>query len=164
MSAPATKPHPLGESKRFLRTFERLNLLLVVAAAGVAGFAMGPGAFLWGVLVGGAFTILNIRALSWLAERLIAGGPGAGDAPRSRAVYVVLFLAKFTALCGAIWAALTYLPVAPLGVLTGFSSLLPAMLLATLAATLAPTARPTSSGMSDAPAAAFGPSNPRSSR
>ncbi len=130
MSALADKR--ASDAIRFLHQLELANVIIVMVAVAVTHLAVGAGMVLSGVLAGGLIGVLNLRAMIWLGGKVLRGPK------RSRAFYGVLFASKLVVLMTVIWLALSYLPIAPLGFLIGFSGLLPAVLAMTVKKSLEP--------------------------
>ncbi|TNF32724.1 MAG: ATP synthase subunit I [Deltaproteobacteria bacterium] len=121
-----------SEAARFIRGFEITNLTVGLIAALVTYFVAGPGPIHLGVVVGAAISVLNLRAMVWLGGKVIAAGR------HSRTRYAVIFGLKLAALVGVVWATMSLLPVEPLGMMIGFSTILPAILLMTVKKSLEP--------------------------
>jgi len=124
------------DGERMVRQFELCNLVLVLLAVIITHLVLGPGLFLWGVLVGGGLGVLNLFAMAFLGRRIIE------SRHRSRALWAVLFAFKLVVLGTVVWLCLDTLPIHPLGFLVGFSTVLPATLVLTAIRALerAPTA------------------------
>lgn len=125
MSAAPTGPQvakPKSEGERTVRQFELSNLALAVLAFVITHVIAGAGPFLWGVLVGGALGVLNLRSMVFIGRRILT------SRQHSRAAWGVLFGLKLIILCTVVWLCLTYLPIHSLGFLVGFSTILPATL------------------------------------
>ena len=90
------------------------------------GIAAGLGPLLYGVVTGGVIAAANWRAIQFLVGKIINAGK------KSVRIYAALAGAKMTILCSIIWAAASFLPVTPLGLLLGLSSLVAAIFASTL--------------------------------
>ena len=113
------------EGERIIRQFEIINLVLAVLTVVVVHVLAGPGAFLWGALVGGALGVLNLRGMVFLGRRILK------SRTRSRGVWMALFGVKLVLLSTVVWLCLSQLPIEPLGFLVGFSTPLPSSLVLT---------------------------------
>jgi len=126
MTGSATPQPPVGpprsEGERVVRQFELSNLALAVLAFVITHVVAGAGPFLWGVLVGGALGVLNLRSMVFIGRRILT------SRQHSRAMWGALFGLKLIILCTVVWLCLTYLPIHSLGFLVGFSTILPATL------------------------------------
>lgn len=123
---------PKSEVVRWLHGFELANVMIGVIAVAVVFMVDGSGPLHLGVLVGATLGALNLRAMIWLGGKVL-------HAPKhTRTRYAVIFGLKLAVLIGAVWLAMNSLPVAPLGMMLGFSTLLPAMLLMTVKKSLEP--------------------------
>ncbi|MFT7580561.1 MAG: hypothetical protein ACI9MR_002232 [Myxococcota bacterium] len=122
----------ISEGERYIQRVETSNLIFALVAVLLTHLLAGAGPILYGVIVGAAACILNLRGMVWLGRRIIA-------APKkSRGFYLALFGTKIAALMAGIWLVLSNFEVAPLGFLIGFSTILPASVTATLMRGLAP--------------------------
>lgn len=120
------------EAQRFIAGFELANVVVALAAALVAYLVVGPGPLHLGVVVGGLLSVLNLRAMVWLGWRLI-------HAPRhTKTRYAILFVAKLGVLGLLVWGALAALAADPLGLMIGFSSILPSILIMAVKKSLDP--------------------------
>lgn len=118
----------------FFTTVERLNLALALVAVAVTHLAVGAGPMFYGVLVGAALGVANLRGVVWLGSRAMQAQR------RSRAVYALLFGCKLAVMMTIIWLVLANLDIAPLGFLIGASTLMPAIILTTFWTALQPAA------------------------
>jgi len=130
--AQEARPKPKSEAARFIRGFEITNLMVGIIAVTITSLVAGPGPLQLGVLVGAVISVLNLRAMVWLGGKVIAAGR------HSRTRYAVIFGLKLAVLVAAVWAAMSLLPVEPLGMMIGFSTILPAILLMTVKKSLEP--------------------------
>lgn len=121
-----------SEAARFIRGLEITNLMVGVIAVTVAYLVAGPGPLHLGVVVGAAISALNLRAMVWLGGKVISAGR------HSRTRYAVIFGLKLAVLVAVVWGAMSALPVEPLGLMLGFSTILPAILLMTVKKSLEP--------------------------
>ncbi len=131
----AEKP-ALSEGAKTLRAFEMANAIVAAVAIAATHLIAGPGPLLWGVMTGAGLAIVNIRAMIWL------GGKITRAEPKSTTFYGFLFMAKMGILLATIWLCLSTLPITPIGLLLGISSVLPASLLMAVRQSLIPSSRP----------------------
>ena len=115
-----------AQSVLLMRRIEFVNLSIALMVALIALVASGFGDFFYGVLTGGVIGAANWRAIVWLVGKIMNAGR------KSVKVYAILAGAKMTILCSVIWAAASLLPVTPLGLLLGLSSLVAAIFASTL--------------------------------
>lgn len=134
IAASDSRPQPAkrSEAARFIRGFEITNLMVGIIAVTVSYLVAGPGPIHLGVVVGAVISVFNLRAMVWLGGKVIAAGR------HSRTRYAVIFGLKLAILVGVVWAAMSLLPVEPLGMMIGFSTILPAILLMSVKKSLEP--------------------------
>jgi hypothetical protein len=121
-----------AQSVLLMKRIEVTNLAIACVVALAVLVGSGFGGFFYGVLTGGVIGAANWRAIVWLAGKISNAGK------KSVKVYAALAGAKMTILCSVIWAAASLLPVTPLGLLLGLSSLVAAIFASTLFGQLQP--------------------------
>lgn len=110
----------------------RWHLLAVAALCAVAS-ALQQGAWLIGLLAGGAIGAANLMALGWIGKRLLSGDPSA----KLRAALLLAF--KLAAVGAVVLAALVVLKPQPMALLVAFTAAPAALMVAARAAMNAPT-------------------------
>ena len=116
-----------------MRRIEIANGVIALLVATGVLVASGVGPFFYGVLTGALIGAANWRAIVFLVGKI------ANAEKRSSRIYALLAGAKMAILCTVIWAAASLLPVTPLGLLLGLSSLVAAIFASTLFGQLQPT-------------------------
>lgn len=97
-----------------LARIERLNYVLGVVLFAAAALLM-PWSHALGVLVGALLSCLNFTLMRGMVQRWVRTPPGRRG-PRG-----LLLVPKMVGLLGAVFLAVTFLPVTAVGVLVGFS-------------------------------------------
>lgn len=111
----------------------RWHLLAVAALCAVAS-ALQQGAWLSGLLAGGAIGAANLWALGWIGRKLLGGDPSA----KMRAA--LLLALKLGVVGAVVLAALVLLKPQPMALLVAFTAAPAALMVAARAAMNAPSA------------------------
>ena len=110
-----------ADTVAFMKRIEVANVVIALLVSVVILALSGIGPFFYGVVTGGVIGAANWRAIVFLVGKLMNAGK------KSAKAYAVLAGAKMAILCSVIWAAASLLPVTPLGLLLGLSSLVAAI-------------------------------------
>ncbi len=112
-----------GIGPRGLDRIETLALALTLAGA-AAFFALAGSSRAFGVLAGGVFGVANFKILRAFTTMFFTPAR-AGPAPttRRKAALIALVLGKFAFFFGGAWLLLAKTTLDPIGVITGFSTL-----------------------------------------
>lgn len=102
---------------RFLRTVERTNLLVGALLLLGSGLVLGFGHALWSMAMGVVLSVINFRVIAWIGRRIAA------STPRSRSLFVLLFLAKFGVLIAVTYALVVRVRVDVIPFVVGISTL-----------------------------------------
>lgn len=112
---------PNAATARLLKRIEWTNILLVAALIVLVASLHGTDRFFYGVIAGGLLGMLNWRSVCWLAGRIM------NASQRSSRFYVAVAGSKMVLLMTTIYCVAAYLPVTPLGLLVGLSTLVVAI-------------------------------------
>lgn len=114
----------------------RMHLVAVLVIGLGVSLLLGPATngamWLAGIAAGGAFGAMNLKALAWLGERVMAGDP------KAKARAAVLLGMKMGMACAIVAAMLLILRLPPIAVLVGVSTAPLSLLVTSFVRNLAP--------------------------